>query len=91
MSKEIPKIIVQDDVLTITITADDLKWVADHKPDCSYEVHDKSGFLKDFAGELEHTFSRSESGMTKLQELIDDIIDETYENGSEAITDRNDE
>lgn len=30
-------------------------------------------------------------GKDDIQELIDKVIDETYENGSEAITDKNDD
>lgn len=86
----IPKVLVSNDILTITITADELKWITEHRPDCNYIVHYKSEFLKDFAAELEHFSSTSESGLSLLQELIDDIVDQTYES-SLSITNNDDE
>jgi len=85
--KEIPKIEVKGDILIISMSASDLKWITENKLDSSYKVRDELAFLKDFAEELkDYSNSNSlEKGLSNLQYLFDEVIDETYTNGSDNI------
>lgn len=91
--KEIPQILVSNGVLTITINAEELKWITEHKLDSSFKVLDANDFLSNFAANLEtyQTSNAKELGISELQNLFSIIIDETYINGSEAIVDVNDD
>lgn len=87
-NKEIPKFEINDDVLTITISADDLKYITECRSECGYIVKDKSLLLKDFTRQLEHEWAESnatEMGITEFQYFIDNAVDEVYQNASESI------
>lgn len=86
--KEVPEIKVEGDTLTITITAEDLKWIYEHDPNYKYTVLDQNKLLKDFAHTLEcyQTQNSKETGFTGLQEFLERIKEETYTDGSEALT-----
>jgi hypothetical protein len=89
MSKEIPFIYIINGELIIRLAATDLKLVAEHKPDASYQIINANGFLKDFAEALKNyaQSNATELGITELQYLFDQVIDETYINGSKYIID----
>jgi hypothetical protein len=92
-TKQIPKLNVSNGVLTITITAEDLAWITEHKPDSSYKVLNQKKFLTDFAFALDNYANSNavETGCNELQMLIDEVVDETYTNGSEHIVDTEDD
>lgn len=91
MEKEIPDIKVTGNVLTITITAGELKHIAEHKPESKYKIINENGFLEDFAKELRNyaKSNATEKGLTEFQYFLDEVIDETYTNASENIIDEN--
>jgi len=86
--KKIPKFEIKDDVLTITISADDLKFITEGRLDCGYIVKDKSLLLKDFTKQLDGQWcgqNAQELGITEFQHFIDKAIDQVYQDASESI------
>ena len=86
--KEIPKIEIKGDVLTISISADDLAFITEGRSEDGYVVKDKLLFLQDFKKQLDGEWQSSnaqEIGITELQYFIDNCVDEVYCNASESI------
>lgn len=83
----IPGIRLMDSMLVISLTADDLKFVAEQKNGGQYHVTNAGQFLLDFKCQLENYAgsNATEKGNTEFQELIDRLIDETAAYGSDAI------
>jgi hypothetical protein len=81
------KIEIVGDEIIIKLHKDDLAALAEYKPDSSYKILDRDKYLQDFKFQVEN-YSHSnavELGMSELQYLFDQMIDATYEDGSEAI------
>lgn len=86
-SDQIPSIEIIGNEIVIKINKDDLAFVAEHKPDSNYKIIDKDKFLEEFKFQLEE-YSRSnatELGISELQYLFDQIIDEIYVNAGDSI------
>lgn len=91
-NKEIPEIDVWNGLLTISITAKDLKFVTESRGDRRYQVGNSQEFLKELADQLQKSWhsNSTELGITELQYLIDEAVDEIYESGSLSINELDD-
>ena len=87
MMNDIPVVSITKGILTISITATELKSVAKGHPEQEYIVTNPSKFLEELQNNL--TYKNPESGLTPLQYLIDGVINELFEQGSENIEVKN--
>lgn len=91
-NEEMPRIEIKNSMLIISMTASELKFVAEQNHETPYVVTNENEFLSDFAVNLANNYNPNsvERGMTSLQEFLENVIHQTYINGSEYIYDKND-
>ena len=86
MKDKIELISVQntENSIVITIPKTILKFVAENHPEYPVKVRDADLFQKAVAFEIQHNIGSSGSGLTGLQEFIDEAICTVAENGDES-------
>lgn len=86
-AKQIPQIDVNGNSVTVTLKVEDLVWVIENRTDGKYKVLDKEQLLKDIAFQFEYFQHQNdvETGLTALQQLIDDCVVALVESASDAI------
>lgn len=71
--------------LTITIPVDLLKWAAENNSETPLIIHDELKFAKEVMFELEDGYFNAETGLTKFQQLLDEVFNEVVCSGHDFV------
>jgi len=86
---DIPHVSIQNDILNISISADELKDIVENNPRFTYVVPEKGKLLTAFAEKVANYQTRNsvEIGLSALQELFETLIEEISTDGEDIIID----
>lgn len=76
---------IENGAIQISIPINLIEFAATHNPQSPCIVHDKDTLANKVLFELEFNLGKEESGLTGLQQLIDEAIETVIENGEDCI------